>query len=140
MAGLIEEGQEVIEEASEKDDVAADLSLIAAAQKVEHYEMSGYLSAKSLATRAGQTEAATLLGQSLLEEERADKILNRLACELMDEAALLEEGEADEADEAEEEDSDEAEGEEAMAVAESETETKEQARSSRRAPKKKSSR
>ena len=46
MAGLIEEGKSSIEEATEKDDIAADLSLIAAAQKVEHYEMSSYLGAK----------------------------------------------------------------------------------------------
>ena len=41
MAGLMEEGEEIIEEASEKNDIVADLALIAAAQKVEHYEISG---------------------------------------------------------------------------------------------------
>ena len=49
MAGLIEEGQEVIEEGEEKDVRAADLALIAAAQKVEHYEISGYGTARSTA-------------------------------------------------------------------------------------------
>ena len=41
MMGLVEEGQENIEEGSEKEELAADLSLITAAQKVEHYEISG---------------------------------------------------------------------------------------------------
>lgn len=125
MAGLIEEGEEIIEAGTEKDDIAADLSLIAAAQKVEHYEMSSYLSAKSLACRAGQTQAAMLLGQTLLEEERADKTLNRIASELMDEAGSLESRGENESD-----------AEEEMAEADEETETKEQASSSRRTPKK----
>ena len=43
MAGLVTEGQEVISDGKAKDDVAADLALIAAAQKVEHYEISSYL-------------------------------------------------------------------------------------------------
>jgi len=47
MAGLIDEGQEVIEDGKEQDDVAADLALIAAAQKVEHYEISGYGTART---------------------------------------------------------------------------------------------
>ena len=42
MEGLLDEGNEAIEEGEEKDDVAADLAVIAAAQKVEHYEISGY--------------------------------------------------------------------------------------------------
>jgi Mn-containing catalase len=87
MAGLVEEGQEVIEESKEKDDLSADLGLIAAAQKVEHYEISSYLTARTLASRAGLAEAALLLGQSLLEEERSDKLLSRLA-------TFLTEGEA----------------------------------------------
>lgn len=88
MAGLIEEGEEVIEESSEKDDIAADLALIAGAQKVEHYEISSYLRARALANQAGITDAALLLHQSLLEEERADKILNRIATMLMEEAGV----------------------------------------------------
>jgi manganese catalase len=87
MAGLIDEGQEVITESKEKDDVSADLGLIAAAQKVEHYEISSYLSARALASQAGEIGVARLLGQSLLEEERADKLLNRFATLLMDDAA-----------------------------------------------------
>jgi len=89
MAGLVEEGQELIIQSKEKDDIAADLGLIAAAQKVEHYEISGYLSARARASQAGENEVARLLGQSLLEEERTDKLLNRLATLLMEEAGEL---------------------------------------------------
>jgi len=85
MAGLVAEGQEVITEGKQKEDVAADLALIAAAQKVEHYEISSYLSARALASQAGNSEAALLLNQTLLEEERSDKGLSRLATLLMDE-------------------------------------------------------
>jgi len=86
MAGLIEEGQEVIEEGDEKDDVAADLALIAAAQKVEHYEISGYGTARTLAGQAGLPVVAALLSKSLAEEEIADNLLTQIARELMSEA------------------------------------------------------
>ena len=89
MAGLIEEGEEVVAESQAKEDIAADLALIAAAQKVEHYEMAGYLSARALASQAGQTEAALLLSQTLLEEERTDKVLTRLATMLMEGAGQV---------------------------------------------------
>jgi Mn-containing catalase len=49
MQGLVEEGQEVVEEYGKKDDAAADLALIAAAQRAEHYEISGYTTARNLA-------------------------------------------------------------------------------------------
>ena len=69
MAGLLEEGEEVIEEGEEKDDVAADLSLIAAAQKVEHYEISAYGTARTMAGQIGRPDVAELLSKSLAEEE-----------------------------------------------------------------------
>ena len=53
MKGLIEEGQEVIDEGEDKDELGADLALIAAAQKVEHYEISGYGTARCLARQIG---------------------------------------------------------------------------------------
>jgi Mn-containing catalase len=90
MAGLLSEGEEVIAKGAEKDDVSADLALIAAAQKVEHYEMSSYLSTRALASQAGAIEAARLLGQTLLEEERADKLLNRIATLLMESLGSME--------------------------------------------------
>jgi Mn-containing catalase len=92
MAGLVEEGQEVIEEGKEKTDLSADLALIAAAQKVEHYEISSYLTARTLASRAGLSDAALLLGQSLLEEERSDKLLGRLATILTEGEAMVDIG------------------------------------------------
>lgn len=95
MAGLVAEGQEVITEGKQKDDVAADLALIAAAQKVEHYEISSYLSARALASQAGNSEAALLLNQTLLEEERSDKGLSRLATLLMEEVGRQDAASAD---------------------------------------------
>jgi Mn-containing catalase len=83
MAGLIAEGQELIEEGEEKDDVAADLALIGAAQKVEHYEIAGYTSAKTLAIQMGLPAVAELLGASLGEEEVSNSILAQIARELM---------------------------------------------------------
>jgi Mn-containing catalase len=86
MAGLIEEGDEVIAEGEDKDAVAADLALIAAAQKVEHYEISGYGTARSLAGQAGLPAASMLLATSLAEEEIADNLLTQIARELMSES------------------------------------------------------
>ena len=63
MAGLIEEGEEVIEEGEEQDDVAADLALIAAAQKVEHYEISGYGTARTMAGQTGLPAVAAAAEQ-----------------------------------------------------------------------------
>jgi Mn-containing catalase len=83
MAGLLAEGDEVLAEGDEKDDVAADLALIAAAQKVEHYEISGYGTARAMAGQIGQPELAELLSRSLAEEEAADSLLTQIARELM---------------------------------------------------------
>jgi Mn-containing catalase len=86
MAGLIDEGEDVIEEGSEQDDAPADLALIAAAQKVEHYEISAYGTARTMAGQAGLPAVAELLNKSLAEEEVADNLLTQLARELMSEA------------------------------------------------------
>ncbi|HEY3740478.1 MAG TPA: DUF892 family protein [Bryobacteraceae bacterium] len=86
MAGLLAEGEEQIANSAARDDLTADLALIAASQKVEHYEISAYLGARTLASQAGIIEASRLLGQTLLEEERADKLLNRIATLLMESA------------------------------------------------------
>ena len=83
MAGLIEEGSEVINEGEEMDDASADLALIAAAQKVEHYEISGYGTARTLAGQAGLPSVAELLSKSLAEEEVADNLMTQIARELM---------------------------------------------------------
>ena len=83
MAGLIDEGQEVIQEGSEKEDIASDLALIAAAQKVEHYEISGYGTSRTMAGQIGRSDVAQLLSKTLAEEETADNLLTQIARELM---------------------------------------------------------
>jgi Mn-containing catalase len=83
MAGLIAEGEEVIEEGEEKDEVAADLSLIAAAQKVEHYEIAAYTTARTLASQLGLPAVTELLNASLSEEEVSDSVLAQIAREFM---------------------------------------------------------
>ncbi|HEX2344794.1 MAG TPA: DUF892 family protein [Vicinamibacterales bacterium] len=86
MAGLLEEGDEIIEEGKEKDSVAADLALIASAQKVEHYEISAYGTARAMAGQIGLPAVAALLSKSLAEEEIADNLLTQVARELMSES------------------------------------------------------
>ncbi len=80
MEGLVKEGSEVIEE--DMEDSLKDAALIAAAQRVEHYEMAGYGCVKAYATRLGDEEAASLLEQTLDEEKEADELLNGIAEEL----------------------------------------------------------
>ena len=75
--GLLEEGEEVLE--AEGDDDAIDAALIAAAQRVEHYEMAAYGTLRTYARTLGQEEAADLLQQTLDEEADADELLTRLA-------------------------------------------------------------
>jgi Mn-containing catalase len=86
MQGLIEEGDEVMTEGEEKDPASADLALIAAAQKVEHYEISSYGTARTLAGQAGLPVVAELLCKTLAEEEVSDNLLTQIARELMSEA------------------------------------------------------
>jgi Mn-containing catalase len=86
MAGLVAEGQEKIEEGEDKEELAADLSLITAAQKVEHYEISAYGTARSLARLIGEREVATLLTHTLGEEESTDHLLTVIAKPLLQQA------------------------------------------------------
>jgi Mn-containing catalase len=88
MMGLIEEGQETIDEGAEKEELAADLALICAAQKVEHYEISGYGTAKALARQIGAVEVATLLSHTLGEEESSDHLLTIIAKPLLQQASV----------------------------------------------------
>jgi Mn-containing catalase len=83
MMGLVEEGQDVMAEGEEKEDAAADLALIGAAQRVEHYEISGYTTAKNLAQQLRHSAVVALLSESLAEEENADQLLNQVARSLM---------------------------------------------------------
>ena len=85
MQGLVEEGQEAITEGKEKDEIESDLALVAAAQKVEHYEISGYGTLRTMAEKAGQAKVAKLLAQTLAEEEKTDKLLTQLSAPLLEE-------------------------------------------------------
>jgi ferritin-like metal-binding protein YciE len=77
MKGLVEEGNEVISAGGDAD--VKDAGLIAAAQKVEHYEIACYGTARTFAQRLGHHEAARLLQETLQEEEATDKKLTALA-------------------------------------------------------------
>jgi Mn-containing catalase len=81
-------GTETIAEGREKEPLAADLALITAAQKVEHYEISGYGNARALARQIGELEAATLLSHTFGEEESADYLLTAIAKPLIQRATL----------------------------------------------------
>jgi Mn-containing catalase len=86
--GLVEEGEEVMAESKKKDDAAADFALIAAAQRVEHYEMSGYTTARNLAQQLHHSAIVQHLSKSLAEEENADQLLNQVARPLMSVAKM----------------------------------------------------
>lgn len=77
MKGLITEGEEVI--GLDGDPDVKDAALIAAAQRVEHYEIAGYGCARTFAKRLGLTPVANLLQETLDEEANADKILTHIA-------------------------------------------------------------
>jgi ferritin-like metal-binding protein YciE len=83
--GIIEEGKEKLEEGSEGS--VLDVALIAAGQKVEHYEIATYGCLRTYAELLGHDQAARLLQQTLAEEEAADKKLNELAEGGINEAA-----------------------------------------------------
>jgi ferritin-like metal-binding protein YciE len=91
MQGLIAEGEDVIKEM--EDSSVRDAGLIAAAQKVEHYEMSGYGSACAHARILGYVAAVPLLEQTLNEEKETDRRLNELAENSINQEAV-EEGES----------------------------------------------
>jgi len=77
MEGLLTEGSEHLEE--EDAGVLRDLALIAACQRVEHYEVAAYGSARTMAEKLAMGEAVQLLQQTLNEEEEADKKLTQVA-------------------------------------------------------------
>jgi ferritin-like metal-binding protein YciE len=77
MEGLIEEGKEIMSE--DLEDNALDAGLIGAAQKVEHYEIAAYGTARAHAELLGYTKIARLLQQTLNEEGATDKKLTQLA-------------------------------------------------------------
>lgn len=100
MAGLIAEGAEIMEE--EAEPAMLDLALIGAAQKVEHYEIAGYGTTRTLAELADETEIAEMLQETLDEEGETDKLLTKIAAEMdldtADDAADDDEAEDENAD------------------------------------------
>ena len=81
MKGLVEEGEEAIDEEGEPS--IKDLGLIAAAQKVEHYEISGYGTARAIAEVMGNKQVAKILKTTEDEEGATDKLLTTAAEKLM---------------------------------------------------------
>ena len=77
MEGLLEEGKDML--SAEGDPLVRDAGIIAACQRVEHYEIAAYGTAAAFAEQLGQHDAATLLHQTLDEEAAADTKLSRLA-------------------------------------------------------------
>jgi ferritin-like metal-binding protein YciE len=86
MKGVLEEGSEVLED-TEKGTVR-DAALISACQRVEHYEMAGYGSAREFAKLLGQRDVADLLDETLVEEKEADKKLSSISKQINAQAKL----------------------------------------------------
>ena len=86
MEGLIEEGKELMQEVDDED--ALDAGLIGAAQKVEHYEIAAYGTARTHAEMLGYRKIAKLLQQTLNEEGMTDKKLTQLAESLINVEAV----------------------------------------------------
>jgi ferritin-like metal-binding protein YciE len=87
MKGLIEEGNEALEEKEES--AVRDAQIIGAAQRIEHYEMAAYGTARTLAETLGEDEVAEILQTTLDEEGEMDKALTAAAA-TVNEAALTE--------------------------------------------------
>jgi len=87
MEGLIEEGEDFI--SGDASDTVRDAALIGAAQRVEHYEMAAYGTAKALATQLGFEEAAELLDETLEEEKATDLKLTELAESVVNQEAEM---------------------------------------------------
>lgn len=87
MKGLIKEGQEMIKMRGEA--AVIDAGLIAAAQRVEHYEIAGYGTVRTYAELLGKDDHVTLLERTLQEEEQTDELLTELAESHVNEEALV---------------------------------------------------
>ena len=94
MKGLIEEGQEMMEEMEQGSTL--DAALISAAQKVEHYEIASYGTLATFAEVLGHEDAKDLLGQTLEEEKEADQKLTIIAGQINPEAEDEDQEEAEE--------------------------------------------
>jgi ferritin-like metal-binding protein YciE len=88
MKGLIQEGQEVIQAKAESDPEVLDAALIAAAQRIEHYEIAGYGTVHTFAKMMGDQQAMQVLARIASEEGETDKKLTRLAENIINPAAM----------------------------------------------------
>jgi len=86
MAGLIDEGEEIVDEIEQSP--LLDAGLIGEAQKVEHYEIAAYGIVKTFARMLGHGQAVTLLEQTLNEEKQTDQKLTQLAESMINEEAI----------------------------------------------------
>ena len=96
--GLIEEGGE----AASDEGSLADLAIIAAAQKVEHYEISAYGTAKAWAEKLGRNEVVELLNATLGEERAADSKLTQITNTILEDASRLGQNQEEEEEELQE--------------------------------------
>lgn len=94
MKGLVEEGEEAIE--TEAPDMIRDANLIGAAQRVEHYEIAAYGTARAFAETLGETKVADLLQDTLDEEGETDKRLTALADQINEQASASADSESEE--------------------------------------------
>jgi len=90
MEGLLKEGDEMV--SLTQPGPVRDAGLIAAAQRVEHYEMAGYGCARTFAQLLGRTEAADLLEETLEEERETDENLTSIAENMVNSRAMSEGG------------------------------------------------
>ena len=93
MEGLLAEGSDLLEE--EKSGLLRDLALIGACQRVEHYEVAAYGTARAMAENCGLDDAVALLAQTLEEEVLADTTLSAVAEDLYATLGAQTEGEED---------------------------------------------
>ena len=92
MAGLIAEGEDLLEE--DFEDSTKDAGIIGAAQRVEHYEIAAYGTARTLAQTLGNNDVAGLLEETLDEEKEADQLLTQIAESSINTEAASEEEDA----------------------------------------------
>lgn len=94
MKGLIEEGEEAVGQSGSAE--LKDAAIIGAAQRVEHYEIAAYGTARTFAERLGNEEVAELLQETLTEEEEADERLTEISESLLDAVGQSEQSEEEE--------------------------------------------
>ena len=88
MMGILSEGEEVMDDFADSE--ALDAGILAAAQAVEHYEITRYGTLRSWAEQLGRKDAARLLAETLQEEKKTDKLLTELAETTLNQRAAAE--------------------------------------------------